>query len=223
MSTLDIQDVVDVIPGLMDDSVMASRKKPSGKGGKGGKGDKGGKGGKDRKEKLGTNKNDVIIGDASNNTVEGLNGKDQLQGGDGDDILNGGNGNDLLTGGNGNDVLTGGNGKDTLVGGVGNDTLTGGRGKDVFVMDNSLNGVDTITDYNINDQIDLKSIFATPAFAGTDTLTRFQQFVQLVQVGADTEIRVDADGSGLGTTFTTLAVVQNVAVTSLSSTNVVIA
>lgn len=195
------------------------KRKAAGKG-KGKDKDKGK--GKGKREEIGTQKSDVLVGDAANNSLYGRNGKDSLDGGDGDDRLEGGNGHDKLTGGNGNDVLLGGNGKDMLVGGVGNDTLTGGNGKDTFVLDSLLGGVDTITDFQVNDSIDLKSVFAAPEFAGVDLSSRFQQFVQLVQVGTATEIRVDTDGNGVGTAFTTLAVVQNATATSLNTTNVVI-
>lgn len=189
-----------------------SRKKP--------KLDKGGSGKKPKR--AGTPKADVIVADASNNTLSGLNGNDRLEGAAGDDLLDGGNGKDILVGGDGNDRLLGGNGKDMLVGGNGSDTLTGGNGKDVFVFTSLQEGLDTITDLSKQDVIDLRGIFAVLEVGGSDPLTRFQQFVQLVQVGANTEVQIDADGSGLGTTFTPMAVLQNVTATSLSAVNFVI-
>jgi Ca2+-binding RTX toxin-like protein len=207
--------------GSLTDELDDSNSLPMERKDKKGKGKGKGKG-KSKREEIGTQKADVLVGDASNNSLYGRNGKDSLDGGEGDDTLEGGNGHDRLTGGNGNDVLLGGNGKDTLVGGAGNDTLTGGNGKDIFVVDSLLGGVDTITDFKVTDVIDMKTIFSTPEFAGVDLSSRFQQFVQLVQVGTGTEIRVDADGNGVGTSFTTLAVVQNVVATSLNVNNVVI-
>lgn len=183
---------------------------------------KGGPGKKPKDKDNATQKSDVIVADASNNIVFGLNGNDRLEGAEGDDQLDGGNGKDTLNGGDGNDTLIGGNGKDILIGGNGSDTLTGGNGKDVFVLNSLQEGVDTITDLKKQDLIDLRGVFAAPEFGGADPLIRFQQFVQLVQVGANTEVRVDADGSGAGTTFTALAVVQNAVATNLSSANFVI-
>lgn len=183
---------------------------------------KGGKPGAGHRPKLGTSKDDVILGTAADSVVLGRNGKDRIEGGEGNDQLDGGNGKDILLGGNGDDILIGGNGKDVLVGGAGADLLTGGSGKDLFVLDSLQNGIDTITDYRFTDQIDLKGIFAAPEFGGADAISRFQQFVQLVQVGADTEVRLDADGNGVGATFSTLAVLKNIAVDTLSVTNFVI-
>ncbi|NGN45327.1 calcium-binding protein, partial [Mesorhizobium sp. CGMCC 1.15528] len=69
-----------------------------------------------------------------------------------------GNGNTLANtvGGNsGNNILRGGAGNDTLAGYLGNDRLVGGEGKDTFVFNTVLgsNNVDTITDYNVADDM----------------------------------------------------------------------
>jgi Ca2+-binding RTX toxin-like protein len=57
---------------------------------------------------------------------------------------------DTLTGGNLADSLSGGGGNDSLDGGDGNDSLTGGLGADRFVYNNSNEGPDTITDFNVS-------------------------------------------------------------------------
>lgn len=77
--------------------------------------------------------------------------------------LTSGNGRGVLDGAAGNDVLIGGNGADVLIGGNG-DTLTGGNGPDTFVFRQNF-GVNTITDFNINnDKIQMdKSVFASVA------------------------------------------------------------
>ena len=109
----------------------------------------------------GTDGNDEIRGDdtdnimagwAGNDTLHGYDGNDEMDGGDGDDYLYGdsgddqlygGNGNDklhgfndndVLNGGSGNDELYGDNGNDIINGGSGNDKIDGGRGDDVFVF-----------------------------------------------------------------------------------------
>ncbi|MEI5682526.1 hypothetical protein AAAK29_29765 [Mesorhizobium sp. CCNWLW179-1] len=69
-----------------------------------------------------------------------------------------GNGNTLantLGGNSGNNILRGGAGNDTLAGYLGNDRLVGGEGKDTFVFNTVLgpNNVDTITDYNVADDM----------------------------------------------------------------------
>ncbi|KAB7609817.1 S8 family serine peptidase, partial [Amylibacter sp. SFDW26] len=100
---------------------------------------------------IGSQFDDLLIGDAGNNSLEGgvgndtLNGgagNDTLNGGTGDDTLNGGNNNDVLNGGDDNDILNGGANNDTLNGGSGDDTLNGGSGKDVF---NGGAGNDTVS------------------------------------------------------------------------------
>ncbi|MBW4660043.1 MAG: DUF4347 domain-containing protein [Drouetiella hepatica Uher 2000/2452] len=173
---------------------------------------------------VGTQRADRLRGLKGNDRIKGLNGNDLLDGGVGNDNLDGGVGNDQLLGQGGNDRLIGGKGNDILVGGAGKDTLSGGADKDMFVFNSLTEGIDTITDFNgAIDVIDVRSIFAQSAFAGATPLARFQQFAQFVQVGATTELRIDADGGGAGISFTTLAVLNNVAVGSVGAGNVVIA
>lgn len=62
---------------------------------------------------VGTQFDDVIIGDGNANTLDGLTGNDLLKGGKGDDTLAGSGGDDVLNGGEGADVLDGGEGRDT--------------------------------------------------------------------------------------------------------------
>ncbi|MEG4231420.1 SBBP repeat-containing protein [Microcoleus sp. Pol11C3] len=99
---------------------------------------------------IGTDADDILVGDRGNDTISGkqgndtlggLDGNDQmyghqgndcLEGGNGDDTLYGGKGNDSLLGGNGEDVLFGDRGFDSLIGGEGNDTLYGGKGNDTL-------------------------------------------------------------------------------------------
>jgi Ca2+-binding RTX toxin-like protein len=56
-----------------------------------------------------------------------------------------------LEGAGGIDTILGGQGNDELSGGVGNDSLTGNAGSDRFKYVATNEGVDTITDYNLND------------------------------------------------------------------------
>ncbi|MEL6267570.1 MAG: hypothetical protein AAFR52_18330, partial [Pseudomonadota bacterium] len=60
----------------------------------------------------GSNRDDVLSGDAGANT---------LRGGEGDDLIEGGRGNDALGGEGGDDTLEGGDGADRLFGGPGSD------------------------------------------------------------------------------------------------------
>ncbi|MCC5614211.1 hypothetical protein LC605_03795 [Nostoc sp. CHAB 5836] len=77
-------------------------------------------------------------------------------------IIYGTSGNDYLTGTEeknriygylGDDILIGGSGRDHLLGEDGNDILTGGTGRDTFVVNYSGGGIDTITDFSVNDDI----------------------------------------------------------------------
>jgi serralysin len=64
---------------------------------------------------IGSNYNDVLIGDAGPNILDGGKGEDKLIGAGGADTLRGGAGNDTLDGGAGNDVLDGGVGSDKFI------------------------------------------------------------------------------------------------------------
>jgi VCBS repeat-containing protein len=165
---------------------------------------------------------DKLYGEGGNDLLYGGRGKDLLDGGQGNDRLIGGNKRDLLKGGDGRDRLLGGKGNDILVGGNGNDVLTGNQGRDTFVFNKLLEAVDVITDFTSDDLIDLRSLLTQPQFAAVSAFAKFTQFVQLQQVGADTQLQIDTDGTGVGTATTTLAVLTNVTVSSVTSTQFLI-
>ncbi|MGL4398084.1 MAG: Ig-like domain-containing protein [Hyphomicrobium sp.] len=81
---------------------------------------------------IGTNFNDVVIGDARANVLFGGLGNDELRGLAGDDTIDGGKGDDKLFGDDGVDNLRGGEGNDALNGGAHNDQLHGEVGNDGF-------------------------------------------------------------------------------------------
>ena len=58
--------------------------------------------------------------------------------------MDGGVGNDSLSGGDGNDVVIGGFGQDTMSGGAGGDVFTFGSGWGTDVIEDFIDGVDTI-------------------------------------------------------------------------------
>ncbi len=163
----------------------------------------------------GSNRNNRLNGTRNKDILRGLNGNDRLNGKGDNDRLSGGNGKDTLLGGKqrdlllgnaGDDILKGESGADILVGGGGDDTLIGGGGQDLFVLNQITNSRDRIIGFNrTEDLIDLRSIFSSSRFSGSSRPAQFVQYVQLVQVGANTEIRLDADGKGAGTDFKTLA------------------
>ena len=79
---------------------------------------------------VGSQFDDVLIGDLHNN---------RLEGGDGADIIEGRAGRDtLMIGDDGNNILNGDHGVDRL---------TGGAGNDIFILDHENNGMDIITDF----------------------------------------------------------------------------
>lgn len=75
---------------------------------------------------------DAVYGGDGDDTAFAGNGNDRVEGGNGDDIIFGENGNDILNGGRGNDLMSGGDGEDTVNGGAGEDTVNGGQGNDTL-------------------------------------------------------------------------------------------
>ncbi|HEY0847977.1 MAG TPA: calcium-binding protein, partial [Noviherbaspirillum sp.] len=96
---------------------------------------------------IGTDGNDVLLGDRNDNLLQGLGGDDNLYGGAGNDSLDGGSGNDALYGGFGDDILDGGAGNDRMSGEAGNDVYRFGRGSGqdtVWDHDETAGNVDTV-------------------------------------------------------------------------------
>ena len=81
---------------------------------------------------IGTEKKDVLRGDAEDNMLRGGDGGDEIRGNAGRDEVTGGLGNDLLFGGADADTLDGGKGKDQLDGGEGKDTCIPGADPDAW-------------------------------------------------------------------------------------------
>ena len=117
----------------------------------------------------------LFTGSKANDVLTGTAGQDLLNGGTGNDVLTSGGGNDVLHGGGGNDVLSGGDGADRLYGGTGADRLSGGAGQDLFVLaslsESPLNAWDIITDFALDDRIDLSAIDAVTNVTGNQAFT----------------------------------------------------
>lgn len=172
---------------------------------------------------VGTTRNDILKGLNSDDRLNGKNGNDRLDGGNGNDQIKSGKGHDEMLGGKGNDRLLGKAGNDVLIGGDGKDTLVGGAGIDLYRFTKLKEAGDQIRDFNsAEDLIDLRSIFAKPEFSGSIPFSRFNQFVQIAQVGTSTEVRVDRDGNGSGIVFQSLITLQNISVSAITSRNFVI-
>jgi Ca2+-binding RTX toxin-like protein len=99
---------------------------------------------------VGTERNDVLVGDRTPETLVGLGGDDFEVGNGGGDTVLGFDGSDLLIGNTGSDILRGGpgadrqfgkSGNDRLAGGPDDDFLRGGTGVDVM---KGKNGIDRI-------------------------------------------------------------------------------
>lgn len=90
---------------------------------------------------------DTLLGGRGDDRLQGLQDDDLLAGGFGNDLLRGGAGSDQLFGQSGQDTLVGGNGIDFLSGGPGDDLLIGGGGCDLFSL-RPRSGTDTIQDFD---------------------------------------------------------------------------
>jgi len=105
---------------------------------------------------VGTNGNDILLGDTNDNVIFGLGGNDQINGDYGNDTLHGGDGNDFLVGGHGDDLLDGGTGVDLLAGGDGFDVVTYADAQGavaVNLVDSSLNWGDAAGDVYIEVEV----------------------------------------------------------------------
>lgn len=130
------------------------------------------------------------------------------------DTLTGSSGADYLNGYAGSDVVDGGDGDDHLAGGSSADTLTGGAGKDTFILasDRGLgiqNSVDTITDFNLADDMfrltnaDFKALIGMSGtlasnyfVAGADQATANDADDYIIYNSTNGNVFYDADGSG---------------------------
>jgi len=110
--------------------------------------------------------NDIVYGGSGDDIISGNDGDDILFGGAGADRVYGGAGDDDLYSGAGHDVVSGGAGNDTLWGGSGDDSFTGGEGADTFSF--ARTGNDTITDFDVNEDILRLSNTATDFTSASD-------------------------------------------------------
>jgi len=145
---------------------------------------------------IGNRANDTLRGEGGNDFLDGKGGNDNLQGGSGHDRIYGRFGNDDITGEEGNDMLYGNEGRDTIdggdgidriLGGQGSDLLTGGAGQDAFVYlagDINFGSVDTITDYNSGEVINLSGVLNVTSDAQIDA------FIDR----SGNEVEIDFDG-----------------------------
>jgi Ca2+-binding RTX toxin-like protein len=103
----------------------------------------------------GSNSDDFIQGSAGNDTINGHAGNDTINGQNEDDILQGSSGFDIINGGQGDDTIYGGANADVLTGGKQEDTFRIGFAPRESIPTNAIDnlGVDTITDFNLDQDI----------------------------------------------------------------------
>jgi len=188
----------------------------------------------------GTDVDDTLIGDESDNTIEALGGDDTVAGDLGNDIIMGGDGEDILRGDlnsrspqddvmGGDDIIFGGEGNDRIGGKSGNDILSGDAGDDQIWGDDGddilmgVTGNDILVGDNFSDGSG-SDLFVFGNGDGTDTILDFE-------VGTDriglvegelvfSDITLTQDGSdtlmGVASTGEILAVLNNVQASALS-------
>jgi uncharacterized protein YdeI (BOF family) len=136
------------------------------------------------------------------------------------DTLAGGAGNDRLSGLGDSDRLLGAAGDDVLIGGAERDTLVGGVGSDRFVYQSLGQGGDRIVGFSAaEDVIDLRALLSR---SGAIKEQPAAEYVRFNQVGAQTQVQVDLDGSGGRFSFSTLATLNQTMAATLTAQNVLI-
>jgi Domain of unknown function (DUF4347)/RTX calcium-binding nonapeptide repeat (4 copies) len=160
--------------------------------------------------------NDRVNGGRNSDNIRARRGRDIVRGGGNRDTIRGQQSDDTLLGGTGNDTLIGGQGADSLIGGSGQDTLFGKAGADQFIYRSIRDRGDTISDFEVSrDVIVIRPIVNKPSYGSPD---RFADYVRLVRSGADTIVRVDANGDAAGG-FRSLVTLTGIAPASLSASN----
>lgn len=136
--------------------------------------------------------------------VTGSNHADNITGDTNTNNLTGEGGNDILNGEGGYDILNGKNGDDTLYGSAGEDLLYGGTGADTFIFDDiddyANDQSNTVADFNENeDFLDISEILDGVVFT---ILAPIANYIDVIDDGTDTTIRIDDVGTGLNYTDT---------------------
>lgn len=175
----------------------------------------------------GGNGDDVIYGNLGNDKLYGNQlldlcyggrGNDQLKGQGGRDTLWGQRNNDVMYGGAQDDLIYGNGNRDKITGGGGKDTLDGGLGGDVFYYRNKNHGGDVIKSFQVKlDRINLKSVLNKAEYSRSNKFS----YIKEVQVGSDTQIRLDLNGNAAGG-FQTYITLTGINANSLTPKNYVV-
>jgi Ca2+-binding RTX toxin-like protein len=122
--------------------------------------------------------------------------------------------NVVINGYDGVDTITGGSGADTINGGLGADTLAGGAGDDTFVFGTrATNGLDTITDFTVADDI-----LDFSAFAAVDSFDEASSGLTVEL--ADAKIINVTDAAADLTDLSNVLTILNAAITTTVDPNV---
>jgi Ca2+-binding RTX toxin-like protein len=163
---------------------------------------------------VGGRDSDILEGNFGDDVLFGNLDNDTLRGGDGNDVIFGGQQDDLLVGLTGEDRLFGDLGNDRILSGDGNDTLTGGNGGDIFAIDVPGSGIDIITDFATSE--------LNIALEGIDDMIRLPTGLTfgsiLIQDSGNSQTLIV-----LASTGQTLAILQNILPTAISSANFITA
>jgi trimeric autotransporter adhesin len=114
-----------------------------------------------------------------------------------------------------NNTMSGLDGNDTLIGGFGADVMTGGNGRDTFVIGHIGGAAEIVTDFTtgtLGDKLDVSDLL-TGFTAGSSNAA---DFVQFVNAGGNTTVRVDADGAANGANFVDVCVLQGVTLNNVA-------
>jgi Ca2+-binding RTX toxin-like protein len=91
----------------------------------------------------------------------------------------------------------------------GKDTITGGGGDDMFEFNNTSEGVDTITDFQLGKGGDyLQIVDVLEPADGLSVTEDVNSFARVVQVGGNSHFQVNVDG--VGDDWETIAILQGV-------------
>ncbi|WP_231607038.1 cadherin-like domain-containing protein [Crocosphaera watsonii] len=124
--------------------------------------------------------------------------------------------NNPIRGGDQDDNLIGTANNDIITGLLGTDNLTGNGGSDTFVYESFRDGIDRISDFGTDDVLDLRPLFENGSYASA---TPFEDYIQLGQVGADTEVRVNPVGDIFPGIYGNLVTLENVTANDLTPSN----
>ena len=159
------------------------------------------------------------IDDDGDSTQSGTSGDDTLGGTSSADSLVGGAGDDILYCYGGDDTAWGNAGNDTIYAGTGNDELHGGNGADLYILSDP-DGTVTIADFSTSDGdlIDLEDVFED-ADGFAEATAWDNGYITLSQSGDDTYVYADLDGSAGSEDSTLVAILTDVDITALSTSD----